>query len=98
MGAVTNFGKTAGRGKRSVLEFFAVAVAVSGQSLRSEPVAVAVIEFEMTAVAVKTAVLPRSYRGHSLRLIAIAVIKIELNKCRALFLRFNFFSVTIIDP
>ena len=60
MGAVTNFGKTAGRGKWSVPEFFAVAVAVSGQSLRFEPVAVAVIEFEMTAVGVKIAVLPRS--------------------------------------
>ena len=50
MGAVTNFGKTAGRGKRSVLEFFAVAV--SGQSLRFELVADVVIEFEITAVAV----------------------------------------------
>ena len=57
MGAVTNFGKTAGRGKRSVLDFFAVAVAVSGQSSFAVAVAVAVIEFEMTAVAVKTAVV-----------------------------------------
>ena len=56
MGAVTNFGKTAGHGKRSVLDFFAVAVAVSGQSSFAVAVAVAVIEFEMTAVAVKTAV------------------------------------------
>ena len=37
-------------------------------------------------------------RGHNLSLIVVAVIKIELSKCRALFLRFTFFSVTIIHP